>query len=329
MPPTKIRLLSGNDIRLCLTMQEAIEAVRGAFIQLSQGQADVPPRVHLDIPEQNGVELFMPAYLAATGQVGLKIVSIFNGNAEMGLPTIHALVTVFDAATGRPLAIMDGEYLSALRTGAASGLATSLLARPDARIAAIFGAGRQGRAQLEAMAAVRDLELVYVFDLNPDKAHEFAIEMSQKLSFGVHVARSSHDLQESDIICTATTSRHPVFNDSNIKSGVHINGIGSYKPFMQEIPAETVLRSRVVVDQREGSLAEAGDLIIPLKNKLITEEHIYAEIGEIAAGIKQGRQAFDEITLFKSVGNAVQDLAVANLVLAAAREKKLGYEFEL
>jgi ornithine cyclodeaminase/alanine dehydrogenase-like protein (mu-crystallin family) len=219
---------------------------------------------------------------------------------------------------------MDGSYLTALRTGAGSGAATDLLARKDSQIAAIFGAGVQGRTQLEAVCAIRPIKEAYVFDVIPENAKKFADEMSEKLSITVHIAQSNEDLQHVDVICTATTALEPVFSDNNLKEGVHINAIGSYKPHVREIPEETVLKAKIVVDHKDSSLSEAGDLIIPLEKGLITEDHIYAEIGEIIANKKLGRTSESEITIFKSVGNAVQDLATASQVLIAAEEQKLG-----
>jgi ornithine cyclodeaminase/alanine dehydrogenase-like protein (mu-crystallin family) len=324
-----IRILSQEDVRQALPMRQAIEVMKGAFAQLSSGQADVPLRTALDVPGHNGVTLFMPAYLSADDQaaplIAVKIVSVFNDNPAKGLPLIHALVVVVDATTGAPAAVMDGTYLTALRTGAASGAATDLLARPDARVVAVFGAGTQGRTQLEAVCAVRSIEAAWVHDVAPEQASAYAAEMGQRLSLPVNVARTPAEaLGQADVICTATTSSSPVFNDADIRPGTHINAVGAYTPEMQEIPIETVLRARVVIDHHESSLAEAGDLLIPLRQGRMTEGHIYAELGEIASGRKAGRETRAEITLFKSVGVAVQDVAAAGAVLEAAQRLGLG-----
>ncbi len=325
-----IRILSREDVRRALPMRQAIEVMKGAFAQLSSGQADAPLRTALDVPDHNGVTLFMPAYLSAGDQMAVKIVSVFNDNPAKGLPLIHALVVVVDATTGEPAAVMDGTYLTALRTGAASGAATDLLARLDARVVAVFGAGAQGRAQLEAVCAARSIEAAWVHDVAPEQASAYAAEMSQRLSLPVNVAKTPADaLGQADVICTATTSSSPVFEDADVRPGTHINAVGAYTPQMQEIPADTVLRARVVIDHRVSSLAEAGDLLIPLRRGLMTEDHIYAELGEIAAGRKAGRETLEEITLFKSVGVAVQDVAAASAVLEAARRLGLGTEVAL
>lgn len=329
----KLRILSGADVRRAVTMAEAIQAVREAYVQLSAGQAVVPLRTPVEVEKRDAVTLFMPAYLAASDAMGAKIVSVFPGNPALGLPLIHAVVVVVDAETGRPAAVMDGTYLTALRTGAASGVATDLLARPEARVAAIFGAGAQARTQLEAICTVRTLERVWVYDLAPGAAHVYVQEMAQRgqpIPADIVVADTpAQAVCEADVICTATTSSRPVFDDADLRPGVHVNGIGAYTPEMQEIPAETVARARVVVDSRSASLAEAGDLIVPLQAGLITEANIHGEIGEVAAGTIRGRTSPSEVTFFKSVGVAVQDVAVAALILRRATERNLGVEVEL
>jgi alanine dehydrogenase len=325
-----IRILSREDVQQALPMGQAIEAMKAAFAQLSTGRADVPLRAALQVAQHNGVTLFMPAYLAADDQMAVKIVSVFNDNPAQGLPLIHALVVVVDATTGRPAAVMDGTVLTALRTGAASGAATDLLARRDVHRAAVFGAGAQGRTQLEAVCTVRPIREARVYDVAPEQAVAYADEMSQRLSLPVRVAETpARAVRQADVICTATTSSSPVFEDADVRPGTHINAVGAYTPHMQEVPAETVLRARVVIDHREASLAEAGDLLIPLQQGLMTEAHIYAELGEIVAGRKPGRASSEEITLFKSVGVAVQDVAAAGAVLEAARRLGLGTEVAL
>jgi len=323
-------ILSHRDVRQALPMREAVEAMKRAFAQLSTGQAEVPLRVPVHVPRHNGLTLFMPAYLAADDQMAVKMVSVFNDNPARGLPLIHALVVVIDAQTGAPVAAMEGASLTALRTGAASGAATDLLARPDAAVAAVFGAGVQGRTQLEAVCAVRPIREAWVYDVDLQRAQAYAEEMGGRLGIPVHVAASPAEaVRRADVVCTATTSTTPVFDDADVRPGTHINAVGAYTPQMREVPTETVLRARVVIDHRTASLAEAGDLLIPLREGRMTEEHIWAELGEIVAGLKPGRLSPDEITLFKSVGVAVQDVAAAAAVLEAARRQNLGVEVPL
>ncbi len=328
----KLRVLSGGDVRRAVTMAEAIALVRDAFAQLSTGRATVPLRTRLDVPEHEGVALFMPAYLADSGALAVKVVSVFPRNQAQGRPTIHALVTVVDSTTGQPLAVMDGEYLTALRTGAASGVATDLLARKEARVATIFGAGAQARTQLLAVCQVRHVERVWVVSRTAAHAQRFADEMrgQGRVPPDVRVAPSAAEaVRQADVICTATTSATPVFCGADLRPGTHVNGVGSFTPQMQEVDATTVQRAKIVVDARSGALAEAGDLIVPLRQGLITADDVHAELGEIAAGLKPGRESDDEITFFKSVGNAVQDAAVAHRVLQVATERGLGTEVVL
>ncbi len=329
----KIRILARQDVEQAVSMAQAIDAVKGAFAHLSAGQATVPLRTQLPVPGHHGVALFMPAYLQDSDALAVKIVSVFPDNAQRGLPTIHALVVVSDASTGQPVAVLDGIYLTALRTGAASGAATDLLARPDAQRVAIFGAGTQGRTQLLAVCTVRQVTHVSVYDSVRTRAEQFASEMRSRdgiVPQDINVVESPvQAVADADIICTATTSTTPVFPNRALKAGVHINAIGAYTPEMQEVDEATVARARIVVDSREACLAEAGDLIIPLHKGLISESDIHAELGEVVLGTRPGRETSDQVTLFKTVGNAVQDVAVSRLALRAALEKDLGAEIDL
>ncbi|MGA2363360.1 MAG: hypothetical protein ABSG73_12985 [Candidatus Aminicenantales bacterium] len=310
-----MRYVTDEEIKRSLAMPDAIRAVKKAFIELSSGRAVVPPRTRLEIPGFRTTALVMSAYLPQSKRLGLKLISLCEDNPAKGLPVAQAIAIIMDAESGTPLAVMEAAYLTAVRTGAASGAATDVLARRDARVAAIFGAGVQGRTQLQAISAVRPIRKAFIFDINPSAAANYAMEMGKKLSLDVEPAASPQALREADIISTATTSIMPIFLDRDLKPGVHINAIGSYKPHIREIPGETVMRAKVYVDQRQACLEEAGDLIIPLREGLIDEGHIRAEIGEVLAGLKPGRISGDDITLFKSVGNAAQDLAIACLVL--------------
>jgi len=329
----KLLMLSADEVKQAVPMAEAIEVVKEAFAQLSTGKAVVPLRTQLPVERHEGVTLFMPAYLSETDDLGVKIVSVFPRNLDRGLPTIFAIVIAVDAATGCPMAIMDGTYLTALRTGAASGAATDLLARKDAEVVAIFGAGAQARTQLLAVCEVRDIKRAWVYSLHREHSQAFADEMRGRgrIPADIRVASSPAEaVREADIICTATTSSSPVFNGDDLKPGVHINAIGSFTPQMQEVDETTIRRAdKIVVDSREACLAEAGDLIIPIQKGVITEADIYAELGEITAGLKPGREQDDEITYFKSVGNAVQDVSVARRVLEKARQMGLGKEVEI
>lgn len=318
-----MRILTAEDVRAALDMRAAIEAVRAGFIALSTGKARVPLRGVLEMA--GGVLLTMPAAIEGAPVSAVKIVSVCGGNPARGLPTIFATVLVTDAQTGAPLALLDGRVLTAIRTGAASGLATDLLAVPDASILAVIGAGVQARTQVEAVCAVRPIADIRVFSLAG--AEEMAGELRASYPARVSVASSAHDaLAGAHVVVAATNSRTPVVQRADVAPGTHINGIGSFTPEMQEIAADVVAAARVVVDHRASAWAEAGDLIIPRDQGLITQDHVHAEIGEIAAGLKDGRRDARQITFFKSVGNAVQDASVAARVLAVAAERGLGTE---
>jgi len=329
MSKRTIRVLSAKDTSRAVSMSAAIQAMKEAFRQLSEQNARVPLRTPINIHEGNGDALFMPVYLPSTKKFGLKTVSLFYENKSRGLPLIQAMITVFDAENGRPLALMDGENITALRTGAASGLASDLLARKNASRVAIIGAGVQGRTQLQAVSEVRSLEKVYVIDNNMEAARKFMADIGVISNCEFEATSDASAIGDVEIVCCATTSTTPVFSDVDIKPGTHINGVGSFKPEMQEIPAETIFRSKLVVDSREACLTEAGDLVQPIKEKLIPENHIYAELGEICSEKFEARQTEDEITVFKSVGNAVQDLAIADIVLKEAERLQLGQLVEI
>jgi ornithine cyclodeaminase/alanine dehydrogenase-like protein (mu-crystallin family) len=314
-PTTPVRYVTTEEIRGVLTMPAAVRAVAAGLVELSTGRALVPARTSLEIPGTRTTALVMPAYLPGPRRIGLKLISLCEDNPAKGLPFAQAITIVMDAELGTPLAVLEAGYLTAVRTGAASGVATDALARKDARVAAIFGAGVQGRTQLEAIAAVRPLRKAYVVDIDAKAAAAFAAEMGHALGLEIEPTDAPTALRDADIISTATTSTEPVFRDGDLKPGVHINAVGSYKPHVRELPGETVRRSRLFVDGRRACLDEAGDIIIPLREGLIDEGHIRAEIGEVLAGLEPGRRSDDEITVFKAVGNAVEDLAVAALVL--------------
>ncbi|RMF90922.1 MAG: hypothetical protein D6741_16485 [Planctomycetota bacterium] len=324
-----VRVLSASDVAKALPMREAIEAMREAFASLAAGEAIVPERARIDVAEPPGTALFMPAYSAKAGAVTVKTVSLFPQNRERGLPLISGLVCVFDGETGSPRALLEAASLTAIRTGAVSGLATDLLASPDAETAAVFGAGTQGRTQLQAVCAVRPIRRAWVYDVSPAAAERFAREMAESLSIDVQVADCpTCALKESRIVCTATVSDRPVFADDAVLPGVHINAVGSYKRTVQEIPDETVARSWVVVDHRPAAMAEAGDILGPLDRKRITPDHIRAELGELVRG-SVSPPGNGAVTLFKSVGVAVQDLFAAVVALRNAERMNLGTTISL
>ncbi|HEY7350170.1 MAG TPA: hypothetical protein VH599_17760 [Ktedonobacterales bacterium] len=327
-------IITADELRQAVPMREAMEAVASAFAQLSNQQADVPLRPHVSVPPTDGLLLVMPAYLSGSGALGVKLLTLFLHNPERHhLPSINALVLLFDSDNGLPLALMDGGWLTALRTGAASGVATRLMARQDARVLALFGAGAQALPQAWAVCVARPIERLWLVNRTPAHAERLA---EQLRAFGtpipadVRVASSATEaLREADVICCATASPTPLFDDADLRQGAHINGIGSYRPTLQEVPAATVARARVVVDERRAAWAEAGDLVIPREQGLLDESHISGELGELVLGRVAGRTDDAQITFFKSVGNAVQDMAVVQLAVQQARALGLGTEVHL
>lgn len=324
-------LLSAADVVEALPMAEAIEGLKAAYAQLSTGRAIMPLRSRIDVPGM-GTSLVMPAYLEQNAALAVKVVSVFPQNVERDLPVVNALVMVLDVTSGQPVAVMEGGALTAIRTGAGSGAATDLLARQDAQCVAIIGTGVQARTQLEAVCTARPIQEVRIFSPDRRQAELFAQEMAGKgpIPAAITISDDANSaVQGADVICTATTSSTPVFDGRLIRPGTHINGVGSFTPEMQEVDLVTVLRSRIVVDSRAAALAEAGDLIIPLENGDMTEAHIYAELGEIVAGQRPGRESQDQITFFKSVGVAVQDAAAAAITLKNALNWGLGTSISL
>ncbi|MBF0276997.1 MAG: ornithine cyclodeaminase family protein [SAR324 cluster bacterium] len=322
-------ILSAAEVEELLSMETAIELMRDAFAIISNGSSQVPVRTVLPIEEYHGASLTMPSYISNKRVFGIKSVTAFLNNPTLSLPAIQAIYLLFDAATGQLKCLMDADTMTMLRTGAGAGLATELLAREDAAILAVFGTGVQARGQMEAICAVRAIQKIYVFCRDGEKGEKFCQNMSERLQKDISLARSIDLLKEADIVSTATSSSSPVFEHHNLKPGVHINSVGSFTAKMAEVPSETVCLSKLVVDQREAALKEAGDLLKPIEEGKITKDYIFAELGEIVLKQKTGRKNNSEITFFKSVGNAVQDLVCADMIEQQARHNKMGSPLNL
>jgi len=294
-------------------MKEAIDAMRLAFTVITNNETNLPQRINMNTGAKDANILIMPS--SAFGITGVKISSLYKNNPSRNLPMTQGLMVIINNETGEPVAMIDAVYLTELRTGAASGLATELLSRKDSKTLGIFGSNEQAEMQIEGVTEVRNINKIFVFARNKEKTIEFCKKISAKTGIQIIPAENADNLKSCDIICTATNSCEPVFEHQYVKPGTHINAIGSYKPTCREIPGETIIKSKLIVDQMKAALAEAGDILIPLSEGLINSNHIYAELGEIVSGKKTGRTSNDEITVFKSVGIAVQDLALAKLVL--------------
>ena len=323
-------ILTRHDVESLLTMPDAIDAVAEGFRQLAAGAVEMPQRLATTVAPYNGIHLSMPAFVAGDpGTLTIKVVTVYNDNRTVyDLPTIHAVLLLHDARTGKPLALMDAEHLTAMRTGAVCGVATRLMARPEASVVTLFGAGIQAGPQLLAMAAVRPIRQVYVVALGDSAA--FAAQMRAALGIPVEIAGDVQAaVEQADIICTATNSAAPLFDGRWLRPGTHINAIGAYTRTTRELDTETVRRSRVIVDRRQAAQAEAGDIVIPTQEGAIGPDHVAGELAEVVTGALAGRRSADEITLFKSVGLALQDAMSAALVYARAVEAAIGHSVDL
>jgi ornithine cyclodeaminase/alanine dehydrogenase len=323
-------LLSRDDVIKVLDMAECMEVVEKAFAELANGTAVLPLRINITPPD--GLALYMPAYLKQMGALACKVVTVYKNNPQKyKLPTTIGKVLLQNPETGEVISIMDGGYLTAVRTGAASGVATKYLARDGkGQVAGIFGAGVQARMQLWAVAVASEITKAYVYDISAEAVGKFIAEMSAKLKLEILKADSPEQiLKQADIICTATSSPTPIFDGKKVREGTHINGIGSHTPNARELDTAIVKRSKLIADSYDACLSEAGDIMLPIKEGAIDKSHLHADLGEIITRRKPARISDNEITLFKSNGLAIQDAATAKLVYDKARQARIGREVEL
>ncbi len=323
-------LLSRNEVARLLTMDDAMNAVENAFCQLAKGNVEMPQRTAIRVAPHGGTHLAMPAYIGGDiDALALKVVTVYPQNPTAHhLPTTIGLLVLSDPRSGAPLAVMDATHLTAMRTGAVSGVATKYLARPDASRVGIFGAGVQAQTQLAAVTCVRRLEGAWVYDNDHVKAGSYADEMTKVLNIPVTAVATAREAVEGmDIIIAASSSPQPVFDGTWLEPGQHINGVGSHAPHTRELDSATIARCKVYVDSPDACMVEAGDLLIPIKEGVIGRDHIRAGLGQVIAGMAPGREQPDEITLFKSVGLALQDVSTAHAVYRMAIEQKAGVEY--
>ncbi len=325
-------LLTEDDVKSVLTMADTIEAVEEAFREYALGEVQVPLRIGVKIPAYQGFHGVMQAYVGgAVDALAVKTGSMYRNNpAQHNLPGIILYVLLYDPEKGTLLSIMGGNHLTAMRTAAVCGVATKYLAREDSEVLGLFGAGVEGRTQVLAIHEVRPLKKVKVFDPAPGKSASLAEEMAAATGIEISpVDDPKEAVANCDIVSTTSSSATPVFEGSWLEDGTHVNAIGSHSPDVQELDSDTMARARVVVDSIEAVLAEAGDFIMPIKQGLFTRDHIYAELGELITGAKKGRASKEEITLFKSVGLALQDAAAAAKTYQLAKAKGIGAEVVL
>ncbi|MFQ5793959.1 MAG: ornithine cyclodeaminase family protein [Candidatus Bipolaricaulia bacterium] len=327
----KLLILSRVDLEKALPMEEAVAALEEAFRLYHEGKAAVPLRLPLETPR--GVVLYMPAFLRdfrGAGALGGKVVSVYPGNPQQSLPLIHALVLLNDPATGRPLALMEGAYLTGVRTGAASAVAAKYLARPQVKCLGLIGCGFQAFFQVQALCVVRPIERVVLFNRDPARAWDLKHRLEAELGLSAEVVEEVSALtRQAEVLITATTSKEPVFSGEEVQPGTTAIAIGAFTPDARETDDVLVRRARIYVDAYEGALAEAGDLLIPMERSVLQREGIQGELGELVTGKVPGRQHEDEIVLFKSVGLAIEDAAAAAAAYQNALKQGLGTEVEL
>ena len=321
----EIRILRAADVHALLPMAECIDLMHRTMSAVSEGRAVLPLRSVLMMPGDLGMMGNMPGYLGDPECFGVKLVSLMPRNKPPQYSSHLGIVLLFEVEHGQPVALLDGAEITAIRTAAASALATRLLARPDAASLAILGAGEQASSHLAAMMAVRKLRHVRVWARDPDKAAAFAQSEMSKHAVRIEVAPTVRDaVRQAEIICTVTKAREPILLGEWLEPGTHLNVVGSSVATTAEIDIPAVVKSRFFVDYRSSTITEGGDYLRALRAGAITPEHILAEIGEVANGSKAGRTSPDEITLYKSLGIAPQDLASAHHVLQKARQRGVG-----
>lgn len=322
----KILILNHSEVTQLLPMKECIAVMREALTKLARGEVHQPLRSIIRPPEAAGFMGLMPSYVSGDNAAyGLKTVTVFPGNPAKGKDAHQGAVMLFSAETGELLALMNASAITAVRTAAVSGVATDLLAREDASNLAIIGAGVQARTHLTAMAEVRSIKQCRVVSRNLDHARRFAEEMRERVSFPIEPVRSVKEAVDgADLIATVTNSKEPVVQREWIAPGVHLNVVGSSTPAGREMDTETMAAAALFVDRRESTINEAGDYLFAMRDGVIGPDHIRAELGEILTGEKPGRSSRDEITLFKSLGLAVEDLAAANYLFRKAQESNAG-----
>ncbi len=316
----KIAVINEQAMEKALSMTDAIAALKDSLASYSAGTSDIPLRTNITVSAHSGQSLYMPGYEANSGALGVKIVSVYPNNIEKGLPSVPAVMVLTDDKTGIVNAILDGTYITRLRTGASGGAAADLLARRDASVFALFGTGGQAETQLEAVLSVRDIQKVLVFDISAERAASFVKKMSGKFAGRfpavIEAAASPTDaVRDADIITAVTTSKNPVFDGRQVKKGVHVSSIGSYTPEMSEIDEYIVINAgKRYVDTRNGALSESGCLIKPINSGKLRAADITGELGELILGKTPGRQNDSDITYYDCVGSAVMDLVTAKRI---------------
>lgn len=325
-----VRVIAAPDVECLLPMDVAIETMAGVFATLARGDAVQPLRSLMWLPDASGLLGLMPACLGAPRSMGIKVVTVMPGNHGTEFDSHQGVVLVFETSNGCLRAVVDATSITAIRTAAVSAFATRLLAREDAGDLALLGSGTQARTHLEAMRAVRPLRRVRVWSRDVTRASAFAARESDRCGIAIEVCGSAREAAAgADLICTVTAAREPVLLGEWIAAGAHVNAVGACFPAARELDTQAVRRARLFVDRRESAVNEAGDILIPIREGAIDERHIVAELGEVATGASAGRTSASDVTLFKSLGLAVEDLAAAHRIWERAEAADAGVKIEL
>ena len=311
-----MRIFTDSEIRSLLDPAEVVDAIKAAFAREYRATAVMPVRTRVELAGR-GVLLVMPCYDSAVPGIGTKLVTFFENVAER----VQSSYVLLDPVSGKLRALMAANYLTDVRTAATSAVATRHMARPDAKVLGVFGTGRQARSHIEVMTAVWQFERVLVCGSRAERSRAFAAAMANELGLAVEPADARSCASQSDVICTCTSSSTPILEGQWLRPGTHLNLVGAFQPDKREGDSETVRRARIVVETYESALAEAGDLLIPMREGVIGREHVIADLHEIASGKKAGRTSADEITIFKNLGCALEDLVAATLVCQKAEQK--------
>ena len=323
-------VLSQQDVTALLPMDACIEVMASTLTALARGETILPLRTVIRFPDGSGAFAVMPGYLGAPTTIGAKVITVLPGNHGTAFDSHQGAVLLFDAVNGSLAALLDATAITTIRTAAVSAVATRLLARHDASALAIIGAGVQAHAHLEAMCAVRQITTLRVWSRNAEHARELARVGRERFHLDASAAATGAEaVREADIVCTATSANEPVLFGDWLSAGTHVNAVGTSQPHARELDSAAVVRSRLYVDRRESALNEPGDILAPLRAGEIGADHIVGEIGEVLAGVAPARGNDEEITLFKSLGLAIEDLAAASYVYEAARRTGAGTRVEL
>lgn len=322
-------VISANEQRNLVNMNEVIEYAALALKEFSAERTVTPIRGSLSFAKEKNTALIMPSVAEGLKALGLKVVTVVPENKKIGKKTINGIVMLSDFQTGEPLALLEGSYLTMIRTGALSGVATKHLARHNAKVLCIIGTGEQAKGIAEAVFAVRDIEKVILYNRTEKKAYAFSQYIQERFNKPAYVHTNANEaISEADIIVTTTNASTPVFSEK-LQKGVHVNAVGSFKPNMQELPSHAIAQAtKVVVESKEAALEETGDLQVPVREGLFEASNIHAELGQIISGERAGRENDEDITVFKSVGLAVVDIIVAKYLYERAVESGVGNRIE-